>query len=913
VLLSIERTEISGNLAGGRGGVFAMLYEGVQATITDSVITGNTAGFHLRGRFGNSGGGIWAYLVSGESPANLTLAGSEISANTAGDGGGGVAVVSSRESEALTVSNQLSVYNTTISGNRAGVTNEGIDDGIGGGVHLSSFYGGTTALDAHFQNVTLTGNNADRGAGIWSEVREEAPALRFNSWLTNSIVSDNKTHLGAPNNLHGSFNIDATLFNLIGSGNATFDHTSHLLTALRNESGEDPASGNIFDDDPMLGPLADNGGLTRTHRPSTGSAAIDAGSNPLAVIPFTSDPLETDQRGQGFPRPFDVLGVPGSGQGPVDIGAYEISLPKVIDVRLDNPDWEREAFSYAELVAAGRQLRPIPVNNVTQIQILFSEPVMKQTPGGTRTTIGSADGNALMILTRTVRNVNGSTTTQDVAAAGFSYDDATQTATWTYSGLVDGKYAIHLKTGNSPLFIVDAQGNPLDGDWINDTQTPDNLDDQAPRPFLVGDGMVGSEGNEFRFHFAVLSADFTNNGAVGGEDFAIWQNHYGEMNQPLGDANGDLFVNDADHAIWVVATSLPLWGVNCPDFMDDEFVNELDLDTWIAGWGATGQGDIDGDGDTDNHDFLAWQSSFGPGAWYIEGTMAEAAVAPIDDDPVGDMTLPKVMNVIISGSQSMHAPFAMNTVDGSGHQLRTVPVGGADTISITFSEGVNVSAGSLMLVSLHLTFRPDLAEFYYDALTHTATWRFEGWPLADQYLLSLTDKVTDAYGNPLDGEWTNPWNNWSTNAAISEFPSGDGTPGGMFNFVITLLPGDANLDGWVDSSDYLIWQAHYAQDGGWVEGDFNGDGLVGSEDQAIFNQTYGLNYQAIWVGCDLDGDLDVDDADLDVIFDNAGMANPTFQDGDFNFDGEIDVADRDIALAQYMLHGSCGLFVDAVW
>ena len=50
-----------------------------------------------------------------------------------------------------------------------------------------------------------------------------------------------------------------------------------------------------------------------------------------------------------------------------------------------------------------------------------------------------------------------------------------------------------------------------------------------------------------------------------------------------------------------------------------------------------------------------------------------------------------------------------------------------------------------------------------------------------------------------------------------------------------------------------------------------------------------------------------------MIFDNAGMQNPTFQDGDFNFDGEIDEADLDIALAQYMLHGSSGLFIDAVW
>ena len=262
----------------------------------------------------------------------------------------------------------------------------------------------------------------------------------------------------------------------------------------------------------------------------------------------------------------------------------------------------------------------------------------------------------------------------------------------------------------------------------------------------------------------------------------------------------------------------------------------------------------------------------------------------------------------------------MNTVDGAGTQIRTVPVGGADTISIVFSEAVNISAESLMLVGLRWAVRPELGEFHYDPLTYTATWRYEGWPLADQYLLSLSDGsaedlygVTDAEGNRLDGEWTNPKINWSSNAAISEFPSGNNTPGGMFNFVMTLLPGDANLDGWVDSSDYMIWQSHYAQDGGWVEGDFNGDGIVRSEDQAIFSQTYGLNYQAIWISCDMDQDFDVDQSDINFIFNNLGMEEPTFWDGDLNFDGEVDSDDLDIALVQFMLHGENGLFLNAVW
>ena len=65
-------------------------------------------------------------------------------------------------------------------------------------------------------------------------------------------------------------------------------------------------SGNLLGVDPMLGPLAFNGGPTRTQALLVGSPAIDAGSNPLS--------LATDQRGVGFPR---VIG------GMADMGAYE--------------------------------------------------------------------------------------------------------------------------------------------------------------------------------------------------------------------------------------------------------------------------------------------------------------------------------------------------------------------------------------------------------------------------------------------------------------------------------------------------------------------------------------------------------------------------------------------------------------
>ena len=54
--------------------------------------------------------------------------------------------------------------------------------------------------------------------------------------------------------------------------------------------------------------------------------------------------------------------------------------------------------------------------------------------------------------------------------------------------------------------------------------------------------------------------------------------------------------------------------------------------------------------------------------------------------------------------------------------------------------------------------------------------------------------------------------------------------------VETVLPGDANLDGYVDVSDFNIWNANkFTSDGSWGEGDFNSDGMVDVSDFNIWN------------------------------------------------------------------------------
>lgn len=75
--------------------------------------------------------------------------------------------------------------------------------------------------------------------------------------------------------------------------------------------------------DPLLQPLANNGGLTQTHALGTGSPTINAGSNALLALDILyldsdADVAETvpyDQRGFGYPRIVNLI---------VNIGAFEV-------------------------------------------------------------------------------------------------------------------------------------------------------------------------------------------------------------------------------------------------------------------------------------------------------------------------------------------------------------------------------------------------------------------------------------------------------------------------------------------------------------------------------------------------------------------------------------------------------------
>jgi len=801
----------------------------------------------------------------------------------------------------------LIVTNSTVSGNRTLNTSSG----AGGGIYIAHpNVLGVETVDAFLRNVTVTQNISATGGGVAA-----LNADRVRVRMANSIVSENfnrpqEDPNRVRNNLVGRFDIANMKFNLVGSG-------SPILNLNGQSASLD--STNITSDMPLLSPLGFYGGPTPTHalqyQPEIGiiSPAIDAGSIDFDNHPLSGANLESDQRGTGqpgtsFPRVFDITGVTLSGKGPVDIGAYEIGMAKVVDVQLDNPTgWIRDPYSFAELVPKGEQLRPISTQGVNTISIHFSEHVRMRTAGGALDTI---NGSVLQLV-KTVRNSDGSATTTTISGAdvlSFSYVPETHVATWTFTTtpppqgqpdrrLVDGKYAIHLATPAGAMAgVVDASNVPLNGEWKNqDGGTPDTFTDDPGQSFVSGSDIAGSTSNKFRFHFSLLAGDYDRDGVV-------------TSTEPPGDGDGDNQIGDPEDiairdAQVQLGQVLPLRKLGGADLDDDEIVNSGDLTRWNNGWNDSGvEGDIDGDGDSDGNDFLLWQRILGDqSAWYVGTQLSPALLHGSPPSLIG--LPPQVLNVIVSGSLSTHAPFSFTTVDGSGNQLKSVPVGGADTVSMVFSEDVNVSAESLIVVGL-LTFNlPELAEFSYDAASHTATWRYEGWALGDNFLLALSDQVTDVDGNWLDGEWTNPASTSTVNAAVSEFPSGNGQPGGWFNFVMTLLPGDANLDGVVNGSDYNIMAANWgaAMNKLFSEGDFDGDGAVNVDDYNLLALNWNRNLQTLSMRADFDGDYDVDAADIAVIDQHGNMTGATWADGDLNGDGTVTMADLDLAYAQFGL------------
>jgi hypothetical protein len=259
--LTISNSVVSLNSAGRRGGGIRIEGRDSVVSITNSTITDNFAGF--------VGGGIDSF------DGTTTINGSTIDNNFADERGGGIIVIFG----------DITIRNSTISGNST--------RGNGGGIDIAISFVNTPVPTANLNNVTIafntadTDSNGDGGGGIFNEFG----TVNF----SNTIISNNFDSTSDPD-CFGPLN--SLGFNLI----ETISQNCSIVGSTNN---------NVTGQDPLLGPLVNNGGTTKTHALLSGSPAINAG-NPATPGSGGTSCEVTDQRGV---------------QRNCDIGAFEFVGP----------------------------------------------------------------------------------------------------------------------------------------------------------------------------------------------------------------------------------------------------------------------------------------------------------------------------------------------------------------------------------------------------------------------------------------------------------------------------------------------------------------------------------------------------------------------------------------------------------
>jgi CSLREA domain-containing protein len=326
--------------------------------ITDRIIhtlTGNVtiSGVTLRqGHTTGNGGGL---LNQGST---LTLSDVAIMENEAAGTGGGIAQTGG----------SLTAVSLTVANNNA--------SGNGGGLHLNN---GIVSLT----NSTISGNN---GSGTGKDIHSR----------TNTILSF-VTVGGGTAVTASAFKLNNTI--LAGDCAGTLTSQGHNLIQSTSCTITGNTNGNIVGQDPLLEPLADNGGGTLTHALQSTSPAINAANN--AICPAT------DQR--GITRPQD---------GVCDIGAFEwnnqnqIGPILIVNTADDTDDGTcsfvhctlREALNWANISPVSHTIHfNIPGDNPPTIFLQSPLPVITDPvtidgttqPGGWVVLDGSGAGTAV--------------------------------------------------------------------------------------------------------------------------------------------------------------------------------------------------------------------------------------------------------------------------------------------------------------------------------------------------------------------------------------------------------------------------------------------------------------------------------------------------------------------------------------
>ena len=351
-------------------------------TIVSSTIDSN----RLTGDGLPFGGGIY-------NKGNLTIQSSTLSRNVAIKGAG------------LFIESGFStISNSTMSGNTTA--------GSGGAVY--AFVGG-----ASINNSTITHNtsgltiNSDRGPTI--QVRS--------SVVAGNLENDVEYILGTTNTFKSNGH------NIVGTGNAIAKFVG--------------AGDQIGVTNPLLAPLADDGGPTKTHALLPGSPAINAGD--LSLVAGMNGVPQYDQRGEPFGRVFN---------GRIDIGAFEYQEPSdlnlIVDTLVDEADgnYAKGDLSLREAILLANTYAGPNYPNVSDT-IRF-DPAL------------TANGPATIVLSLGELAIQGAT---NIMGPGSNLLTVDASGNDTTPGVFDGKGTriFNITDSTSGILIVSISGLRLTG------------------------------------------------------------------------------------------------------------------------------------------------------------------------------------------------------------------------------------------------------------------------------------------------------------------------------------------------------------------------------------------------------------------------------------------------------------------
>jgi MYXO-CTERM domain-containing protein len=281
-MVQISGVTISAGTGVNGGGI---VVSGGSLVLLDSVVTGNTAT--------TDGGAI--YSLGSLTIRRTTITGNTGATSSAVYGGGATTVIDStiagNSGTAIvfpTAGKALAINRSTISGNQGGAGIGGLELQAGTATIISSTFSGNVGQQAGELAISAGATLSLLDVTVFGA---SAPALVGDAgstiMLRNTLIAGTGVRCAAGN------------VPMSQGHNLSSDATCHL-TDTTDKAGVDP----------LLGPLADNGGAAKTHALLAGSPAANAGDG--------ASQEATDQRGKVRVQ-----------FGAVDIGAVEVTEPAI--------------------------------------------------------------------------------------------------------------------------------------------------------------------------------------------------------------------------------------------------------------------------------------------------------------------------------------------------------------------------------------------------------------------------------------------------------------------------------------------------------------------------------------------------------------------------------------------------------